>query len=80
MHNSNLPYPTASKSFLYFNAFMAKSGAQSLTFKSVTDRLTNKQFAMEQGTVPSSMPMKEGTVPFSVPHFTPSVQRVAPAE
>ena len=28
----------ASKSFLYSNAFMAKSGAQSLTFKSVTDR------------------------------------------
>jgi len=30
------PYPKASKSFLYSNAFMAKSGAQSLTFKSVT--------------------------------------------
>ena len=26
------PYPTASKSFLYANAFMAKSGAQSLTY------------------------------------------------
>ena len=38
------PYPTASKSFLYSNAFMAKSGAQSLTFKSVTDRqTTNRQ-------------------------------------
>jgi len=37
------PYPTASKSFLYSNAFMAKSGAQSLTFKSVTDRQTNGQ-------------------------------------
>jgi len=36
-------YPTASKSFLYFNDFMAKSGAQSLTFKSVTNRQTNKQ-------------------------------------
>jgi len=36
------PYPTASKSFLYSNAFMAKSGEQSLTFKSVTDRQTNK--------------------------------------
>ena len=33
----------ASKSFLYSNAFLAKSGAQSLTFKSVTDRQTNKQ-------------------------------------
>jgi len=37
------PYPTASKSFLYFNAFMAKSGAQSLTFKSVTNRQTDKK-------------------------------------
>ena len=32
------PYPTASKLFLYSNAFMAKSGAQTLTFKSVTDK------------------------------------------
>jgi len=37
------PYPTASKSFLYSNAFMAKSGAQILTFKSMTDRPTDKQ-------------------------------------
>ena len=36
-------YPTVSKSFLYSNAFMAKSGAQSLTFKSVTNRQTSKQ-------------------------------------
>ena len=35
------PYPTASKSFMYSNAFMAKSGAQPLTCKSVTDRQTN---------------------------------------
>ena len=35
-------YPTASKSFLYSNAFMAKSGAQTLTFKSVTDKQTKK--------------------------------------
>ena len=32
------PCPTASKSFLYPNTFVVKSGAQSLTFKSVTDR------------------------------------------
>jgi len=32
----------ASKLFLYSNAFMAKSGAQCLTFKSVTDRQTDK--------------------------------------
>ena len=37
------PYPTASKSFLYSNAFMAKSGAQSLTFKSMTNRQTARQ-------------------------------------
>jgi len=36
------PYPTASKSFLY--SIMAKSGAQTLTFKSVTDnRQTDKK-------------------------------------
>jgi len=37
------PCPTASKSFLYSNSFMAKSGAQTLTFKSVTNRHTNRQ-------------------------------------
>ena len=37
------PYPTVSKSFLYSNAFMAKSGTQSLTFKSVTNKQTNRQ-------------------------------------
>ena len=37
------PYLTVSKSLLYSNAFMAKSGAQSLTFKSVTDKQTNGQ-------------------------------------
>jgi len=36
------PYRTASKSFLYSNAFMAKSGTQALTFKSVTDRQTDR--------------------------------------
>ena len=36
-------YPTASISFLYFNAFMAKSGAKTMTFKGVTDRQTNSQ-------------------------------------
>jgi len=36
-------YPTASKSFLYSNAFVAKLGAQTLTFKSVTDAQTNRQ-------------------------------------
>ena len=32
------PYPTASKSFVFSNAFMAKSGEQTMTFKSVTYR------------------------------------------
>jgi len=35
-------YPTVSKSFLYSNAFMAKSVAQSLTSKRVTGRQTDK--------------------------------------
>ena len=35
------PYPTVSKSFLYSNAFVTKSGAQFLTFKSVTDKQTD---------------------------------------
>ena len=34
------PYPTVSKSFLYSNAFLAKSGAQTVTFTSVTNRQT----------------------------------------
>jgi len=37
------PYPTVSESFLYSNVFMAKSGAQSLMFKRVTNRQTDKQ-------------------------------------
>jgi len=36
------PYPTAPKSFLYSNAFMAKSGAQTLAFKSMTNKHTQK--------------------------------------
>ena len=35
------PYPMASKLFLHSNAFMAKSGEQSLTIKSVTNKQTN---------------------------------------
>jgi len=41
--SQTFPYPTASKSFLYSNAFMAKSSTQTLTFKSVTNRQTDKQ-------------------------------------
>jgi len=36
------PYPTASKSFLYSKAFMAKSGAQTVMLKSATNKQTNK--------------------------------------
>ena len=42
-HLQTFPYPTASKSFLCSNAFVAKSGAQSLTSKSVTNKQTDKQ-------------------------------------
>jgi len=35
------PYPTVS--FLYSNVYTAKSGAQSMTFKSVTDKKTIKK-------------------------------------
>ena len=37
------PYPRTSKTFLYSNDFMAKSGAQSLTFKSVTNKQTDQK-------------------------------------
>jgi len=37
------PYPITSKSLLCSNAFMAKSGAQSLTFKSETNKQTDTQ-------------------------------------
>jgi len=37
------PYPRVSKSFLYSNAFMAKSGAKTLTFKGMTDKQTERQ-------------------------------------
>jgi len=37
------PYPTVSKLFLCSNAFMAKSYAESMSFKSVKDRQTNQQ-------------------------------------
>jgi len=42
------PYPAASKSFLYSNAFMAKSGAQTLAFKNVTGKQTDKQTKTER--------------------------------
>ena len=50
------PYPTVSKSFLYSNASMAKSGAQSLTFKSVTNRQTNRQTNKQEKTQRSWLP------------------------
>ena len=37
------PDPMASKLFLYSNAFMAKQGAQTLTFRSVTNKQTDRQ-------------------------------------
>ena len=42
-------YPGVSKSFLYSNVFMAKSGAQTLTFKSVMDKtVTDKSVTDRQ--------------------------------
>jgi len=40
---ANFPYPKTSKSFLYSYPFMVKSGAQSLTFKHLTNRQTDKE-------------------------------------
>jgi len=40
---TDLPLSKASKSFVYSNAFMTKSGAQSLMFKSVTNKQTDRQ-------------------------------------
>jgi len=62
-------YPTASKPFLYSNAFMAKSGAQSLTCKSVTNKQTDRQTRKTQHFWPprrggglNPTPTKLGTV------------------
>ena len=57
------PYQAASKSFLYSNVFMAKSGAQSLTFKSVTNKQTDRQTDKKtQRFWPSRSPTKLGMV------------------
>jgi len=65
------PYPTASKSFLYANAFIAKCGAQSLTFKSVTNKQTDKPTNRQKsqrfdhpcgGEIRAPSPTKLGTV------------------
>ena len=56
------PYPMASKPFLFFNVFMAKSGEQTLTFKSVTDRksmTTKKSMTDRQKTQRFSPPRRQ---------------------
>jgi len=63
---TNLPYPTVSKSFLYANALMAKSGAQSPAFKSVTNKQTDKQ-TDKQKTQRSWLPRRQVK---SEPHQT----------
>jgi len=40
---TDVPLSNGIKSFLYSNAFIAKSGAQYLTFKSVTNKQTNRR-------------------------------------
>jgi len=52
------PYATALKSLLYSNAFMAKSGAQTLTFKSVTDKQTDRQTKLETISRPIAEPLQ----------------------
>jgi len=42
-HLQTFPYPTTSKSFLFSNAFLAKSGVECLTVKSVTNKQTDRQ-------------------------------------
>jgi len=65
------PYPKVSKSFLYSNAFMAKSGAQTLTFKSVTNKQTNKKlnFFGHPGGGRNPSPTKLGMVIEDLEHF-----------
>jgi len=58
------PYPTVLKSFLYSNAFVAKSGAECLTFKSVSVFGSYTLVVAPMG-VPSSMPI------WPMPNFTP---------
>ena len=61
--------------FLYSNAFMAKSGAQSLTFNSVTDKQTNRQTnkKIERLRLPrqqvSPRPTKHGMMIEDLKHF-----------
>jgi len=52
------PYPTASKLFLYSSAFMAKLGAQSLTFK-VTDQQTDRQTDKQTKKTPRFWPPQQ---------------------
>jgi len=55
------PYSTVLKSFLYSNAFMAKSGTQSPAFKSVMEKQTkNSMYLRTAGRNPS--PTKLGMV------------------
>jgi len=65
---ATFPYPTASKSFLYSNAFMAKSGAQYLTFKSVTNKQTNRQTDRQADKIQRFCPLRRRVK--SEPHQT----------
>jgi len=70
-----LLYPTVSKSFVYSNALMAKWGAQTLTFTSVTNRQTDKKL--------NAFGRKNfnlgGSIPLSLHRWGEIWQRVAPA-
>jgi len=56
---TDLPLSKASKSFVYSNAFMAKSGAQSLMFKSVTNKQTDKQTDIQKNSTFLAAPAAE---------------------
>jgi len=71
-----------SKSFLYSNAFMADSGAQSLTFKSVTNKQTDRQINKKlnvfgcPGGGRNPNPTKLGTVIEDLDHVLAPLKRL----
>ena len=59
---TTLPLSNASKSFLYSNAFMAKSSEQSVTFKSATNRHVFGRLGGGSGDIRGPSPTKLGMV------------------
>jgi len=69
------PYPTPSKRFLFSNAFMAKSGAQSLTFKSVTNKQTEEIAPFLTALFNRSMSAGHFSAAFKDAFITPALQK-----